>query len=140
MIEAARRKCEVIERLATAAGLPNTRALNTRAEEWGAGEGAEAYDAVTARAVDSLAVLVEYAAPLLRIGGALVAWKGAVEPAERRGGDRAAGLVGLKPAGARRVDPFEGALRRTLHVYVKALPTPDGFPRRPGMARKRPLA
>jgi 16S rRNA (guanine527-N7)-methyltransferase len=140
LIESSRRKCEVIDRLARAAELTNARTLPMRAEEAAAGEGRDAYDAVTVRAVDSLAVLVEYAAPLLRIGGALVAWKGAVDPAEQRGGERVAGLLGLEPAEVRRVEPFAGAERRHLHVYTKTLETPEGFPRRPGMARKRPLA
>jgi 16S rRNA (guanine527-N7)-methyltransferase len=140
LIEAARKKAEVIERLAATAEVANTRVLALRAEEWAAGEGADAYDAVTVRAVDSLAVLVEYAAPLLRIGGVLVAWKGAVDPDEQRRGERAAALLGLEPVGVRRVEPFEGAKRRHLHVYAKTLKTPGEFPRRPGMARKHPLA
>ena len=90
--------------------------------------------------MDSLAVLVEYAAPLLRVGGVLVAWKGAVDDDEQRGGERAASLLGMEPVDVRRVEPFEGAERRHLHVYRKALATPEGIPRRPGMARKRPLA
>ena len=140
LIESARRKCEVIERLASAARVENARVLPVRAEEVAAGEGREAYDAVTVRAVDSLAVLVEYAAPLLRLGGVLVAWKGEVDSDEQRGGADAAGQLGLEPAGASRVEPFEGAKRRHLHVYTKTVETPEGFPRRPGMARKRPLA
>ena len=76
LIEATARKCAVIERLGAAAELANFRAVPARAEEWAAGEGAGAYDVVTARAVAPLAVLVEYAAPLLREPGTLVAWKG----------------------------------------------------------------
>ena len=41
--------------------------------------------------------------------------------------------------GVERVVPFEGAENRHLHVFEKVGPTPEGFPRRPGMARKRPL-
>jgi 16S rRNA (guanine527-N7)-methyltransferase len=140
LIEAARRKCEVIERLAAAGGAENARVVPLRAEEQAAGEGREAYDVVTARAVDSLAVLVEYAAPLLRVGGVVVAWKGAREGNEERAGEKAAALLGLEPHDVVRVHPFEGARDRHLHVYAKTLPTPEGFPRRPGMARKRPLA
>jgi len=139
LVEAARRKCEVIERLRSAASVANARVVPARAEDVAAGERRAAYDAVTTRAVDSLAVLVEYAAPLLRIGGVLVAWKGAVGPEERRAGDGAAELLGCEPAGVRRVEPFEGAERRHLHLYTKTRETPDGFPRRAGMARKRPL-
>jgi len=77
LIESARRKTAVIDRLIAAAEIPNARSITVRVEEAAAGEGREAYDAVTARAVGPLPVLVEYAAPLLVSGGMLVAWKGA---------------------------------------------------------------
>ena len=140
LIESARRKCEVIDRLAAAAGLRNARAVNARVEEWALGEGREAYDVATARALAPLAVLVEYAAPLLRPGGALVAWKGARDAGEEAAGEGAADEVGLALDEVRRVEPFSEAENRHLHVYLKARPTPERFPRRPGVARKRPLA
>ncbi len=139
LLEATARKCAVIDRLISAAGLPNARAIPERAEVHGAGAGRETYDAVTARAVASLPVLVEYAAPLLRIGGALVAWKGRRSAAEERAGATAAELVGLVPQEALRVTPFEGARDRHLHVFVKREPTPTRFPRHPGRAAKDPL-
>ncbi len=141
LIESARRKAEVVERLAAAAGLANARALPVRAEEWsGPGkEGREAYDAVTARAVAPLAVLVEYAAPLLRRGGRLVAWKGARDEGEEEAGTRAAAAAGMAPRGVLHVTPYAGARHRHLHVFEKVAATPEGLPRRPGAARKRPL-
>ncbi len=140
LIEATSRKCGVIRRLGEAAGLSNVRALPARAEEWAAGEGAGAYDAVTARAVAPLAVLVEYAAPLLREAGVLVAWKGKRDENEERAGADAAAIVGLAGKEVRRVTPFLAARDRHLHVFCKVAPTPERFPRRAGMARKRPLA
>ncbi len=140
LIESGRRKCAVAERLAVAAGLLNCRACAVRAEEWAAGEGAEAYDVVTARAVAPLAVLSEYAAPLLRPGGAFIAWKGERDSAEEVAGAAAADILGLELDEVRRVAPFPEARGRHLHVYSKTAPTPARFPRRPGMARKRPLA
>lgn len=140
LIESHARKAAVIERLAAAAGLTRAAALCTRAEEWGGAQGACCYDAVTARALGPLAVLAEYAAPLLREGGTLVAWKGARDPAEEDAAAIAAGRLGLAPRRVLRVQPFEGARNRHLHVLTKVAPTPPGFPRRPGMARKRPLA
>lgn len=139
LIESTARKCEVIARLAQAAGAPNARAVPQRAEDWAAGEGAEAYAAVTARALAPLAVIAEYAAPLLREGGVLVAWKGSRDADEEQLGKAAAEQLGLGPAEVLRVEPFEGAANRHLHVFTKTGPTPEGFPRRPGMARKRPL-
>jgi 16S rRNA (guanine527-N7)-methyltransferase len=54
-------------------------------------------------------------------------------------GARAAAELGLKPGEPIHVEPYPGALHRHLHVLVKIGPTPARFPRRPGMARKRPL-
>jgi 16S rRNA (guanine527-N7)-methyltransferase len=144
LIESAGRKTAVAARLAQAAELTNARALTARAEEWAKlptqlGGGREAYDVVTARAVAPLAVLVEYAAPLLRSGGVLVAWKGARDHVEEAGGTKAAARVGMELRGVERVVPFERAENRHLHVFEKTGPTPGEFPRRPGMARKRPL-
>jgi 16S rRNA (guanine527-N7)-methyltransferase len=139
LIEATTRKCEVIDRLAGAAGIPNARAIPERAEDWAGGEGREAYDAVTARALAPLAVIAEYAAPLLRAGGVLVAWKGSRDDEEEQRGAAAAEQLGLSAPEVLRVEPFEGAANRHLHVLRKVGPTPGRFPRRPGMASKRPL-
>jgi 16S rRNA (guanine527-N7)-methyltransferase len=144
LVESAGRKSAVAARLIQAAEVTNARAVTARAEEWAGlppalGGGREAYDAVVARAVASLAVLVEYAAPLLRVGGLLVAWKGARDPAEEAGGARAAERLRMVVRGVERVVPFEGAENRHLHVFEKVGATPEGFPRRAGIARKRPL-
>lgn len=140
LIESARRKCVVIERLAAAAGVGNARVLALRAEEWAAGEGRERCDLVTARALAALPVVLEYAAPLLAVEGVVVAWRGARDAAEEKAAAEAAALLGLDLLEVRRSAPFEGARDRYLHVYRKVKPTPDRFPRRAGMAAKRPLA
>ncbi len=137
LIESQRRHAEVAEHLRVAAALENARIVNDRVESVPL---RDAFDVVTARAVAPLAVLVEYAAPLLASGGQLVAWKGARDRAEELGGEEAAGVVGLSPVRVVAVTPFADAHSRHLHIYAKTAPTPDRFPRRPGMARKRPLA
>jgi 16S rRNA (guanine527-N7)-methyltransferase len=132
----------VIDRLAHAAGLDNeiARALPMRAEERAAWGGSETYDVVTARAVAALPVLVEYAAPLLSVGGVLVAWKGARDAEEEARGATAAAEVGLRTEGVVEVQPYAESRNRNLHVYRKVAQTPERFPRRAGMAVKRPLA
>ena len=137
LFESQRRHAAIAERLGRRAGLSNVRVLAVRVEE---APELEAFELVTARAVASLAVLVEYAAPLLVSGGLFVAWKGARDEAEERGGEVAAGMVGLSLERVVPVEPFPGAHSRHLHFFRKTGPTPDRFPRRPGMARKRPLA
>ena len=96
-------------------------------------------DVVTARAVAPLPVLVEYAAPLLAPGGRLVAWKGDPDPAEEADGRAAAAALGLEESAVVPVQPFPGVRDRRLYVYAKVAQTPPGYPRRPGMAAKRPL-
>ena len=144
LVDSAGRKTAVIARLAQAAELSNARAITARAEDWARtpaalGGGGSAYDAMVARAVAALPVLVEYAAPLLVEGGVLVTWKGARSPDEEAAGAAAAAAVGLAPEEVLRVEPFKGARDRHLHVFRKIAPTPERFPRRAGMARKRPL-
>jgi 16S rRNA (guanine527-N7)-methyltransferase len=110
----------------------------TRAEAWRDGLGA--CDAVTARALAALPVLCEYAAPLLRPGGALVCWKGSVEAEEAADGRAAAAELGLSAPVIVPVTPYPGSERRTLWVFEKTGETPSRYPRRPGMATKRPLS
>lgn len=137
LVESATRKCEFLERLCRAAGADNARVVRARAEEWVDGLGV--HDLVVARALAPLAAVCEYAAPLLAIGGSLVAWKGAISEAESVAAELAAALLGLRGEEVVRSEPYAGSVAHHLHVYRKAVPTPPGFPRRAGVARKRPL-
>jgi 16S rRNA (guanine527-N7)-methyltransferase len=136
-VESNGRKCAFISAAIEACGLRNAVAVHARAEDWPAGR--DSCDLVTARALAPLAVVAEYASPLLTIGGSLVAWRGRRDSEDEAAGARAAGELGLEPVQIVRVEPYPGALHRHLHVLRKVTPTPERFPRRPGMARKRPL-
>ena len=142
LIESVQRKCEFIARAAEAARLTHAVAVCARAETWAAAPasdgGREAYDAVTARAVGRLATLAELASPLLREGGALVAWKGRRNGGEEAELERAAAALAMGPAAVLRPDPALAAGNRHLYVIHKQGETPRGLPRRPGMAKKRP--
>jgi 16S rRNA (guanine527-N7)-methyltransferase len=135
LVESVGRKCGWLERTVGELGLTNVRVACARAEELDEGP----FDMVTARALAVLPVLCEYAAPLLREGGVLVAWKGAVDAQEEADGLHAAGVLGLEREEVRAVVPYPGSQRRTLQVFRKVAPTPAGYPRRLGMAAKRPL-
>jgi 16S rRNA (guanine527-N7)-methyltransferase len=137
LVESATKKCAFLDRAVEAMGLENVSAVASRAEEWTAGRGR--HDLVTARAVAPLNVLAEYAAPLLADGGALVAWKGRRDASEEADGDAAAAATGLAPALVRSVRPWSGAEHLHLHLYVKVGRTPPRYPRRAGMASKRPV-
>jgi len=136
-VESQQRKAAYVESLSAAAGIENARVVAERAEEWPGG--VEANDLVTARALAAQPVVLEYAAPLLRTGGFLVEWRGRRDAEDERAGDAAAAELGLERREVRAVRPFESARDRHLHVFEKVAATPPGFPRRSGVASRRPL-
>ena len=136
-VESQQRKCAYIASLATAAGLRNVRVVCARAEDWK--DGLDAHDLVVARALAAQPVVLEYAAPLLALGGHLVDWRGRRDTQDEARALAAAGQLGLERVEVRAVKPFPSAADRHLHVFVKRAPTPRRFPRRAGVASKRPL-
>ncbi len=137
LVESQGRKCAFLERVCTDAGIENARVVCARAEEWE--EGLEQGDVVVARAVAAQPVVLEYAAPLLRVGGLLIDWRGHRAREEEEQADRAAEILGLRRERVLQTAPIEGASDHHLHTFRKLSPTPPRFPRRAGMARKRPL-
>ena len=137
LVESVGRKCAFLDRAAAAMGLDNVDVVNARAEEWTAG--LDRNDVVTVRAVAPLPVLVEYAAPLLDLGGTLIAWKGRRDRVEEADAAAAAAILAMETPQPHSVDAFPGAEARHLYLSSKVGPTPEGYPRRAGMARKRPL-
>ena len=136
LVESERSKADWLTRATS--DLPNVRVVGERTEQLATHE-RERWSLATARALAPLPVLLELAAPLVAVGGTMVAWRG---PRDRGEEDRAAavcGTLGWAPGPVTSVTPFAGADRH-LHEFRKVAPTPDRFPRRPGRASKRPLA
>ena len=120
LLDAERRKCEFLERWAP----PNARVVWGRAEE----QETDWAGVAVAKAVAHPPTAIEWCLPLVREGGAVVLWVGpSAEP------DRVAAVA------ARIAGVLEEAPGGFL-VVRKTGPTPEGFPRRVGVARKRPLA
>ncbi len=138
-IESQRKKCAFVGRVAETLGLANVTVCNQRAEDYGCSEGRESQDVVVSRAVAPLSVVAEYSVPLLRLGGAMVAMKGAISDQERIEALIALGILGAERLEAVRLDPFPGAKNRWAYLATKALATPAEFPRRAGIPAKRPL-
>lgn len=138
LVESVGRKCEFIRRAIAAADISNASVHNTRSEDLAAGEGREAYDAVTARAVGRLSTLAELACPLLKPNGVLVAWKGKRDPDEEQQLTNAAEALAMHPEAILDVGDRAGSEHRHLHVIRKSGPTPTNLPRNPGIAKKRP--
>ncbi len=143
LIESIGRKCEFMRRAIETAGIDNASVVCARAELWAQstppGGGREAHDAVTVRAVGRLSTVAELASPLLVEGGVLIAWKGRRRLDEEFELERASPRLAMDAVEVVRVGPYAGSRNRYLHVIRKTGPTPEGLPRRPGIAKKRPL-
>jgi 16S rRNA (guanine527-N7)-methyltransferase len=137
LVESQSRKCAFVRDVLERTGVANARVVCVRAEEWR--EGLGEHDLVVARALAAQPVVLEYGGPLLRLGGSLVDWRGRRSPAEEAAALRAAEELGLERVEIRRVVPFQEARDHHLHLFVKVGETPERFPRRAGLARKRPL-
>ena len=122
LLEANRRRAEFLE--SVAAEFPNVRVVWGRAEE----QELERFGVAVARALAPPPVAAEWCLPLVGVGGAAILWVG--PSADLVAAERAAEQLGAVAA----------AGRSGLLVLRKVVPTPPGFPRRPGIARKRPLA
>lgn len=137
LLESQTRKCAFVQRVCEIAEVKNARVVCARAEEWL--EGAGRSDVVMARALAPQPVVLEYAAPLLHLGGVLVDWRGRRAAQEESAALTAAEDLGLRLVEIRHVEPYLDARNHHLHVYEKVHETPARYPRRVGVARKRPL-
>jgi 16S rRNA (guanine527-N7)-methyltransferase len=139
LVEATGKKARFLESAAADLGLGNVTVLPRRAEELGRDAAhRERHDAVVVRAVGTLAELVELSLPLLRVGGRLLAVKGARAEQEVSAARTALAELGGRPAESRPLLPAGGGESVVVEV-LKERPTPDRFPRRTGMPHKRPL-
>lgn len=136
LVESERTKADWLTRASRR--FPNVRVVADRSENLAQNERG-AYPLVTARALGELPVVLELAAPLLAHGGAVVAWRGRPDDEQHLASVAAADALGLVHTRDTAVSPIPG-VSRYLSVWTKVGETPDRYPRRPGMAAKRPLA
>ncbi len=139
LIESTAKRCRFLEWLIQDLALERVQVMAARAEDAGRRpEAREAFDLALCRALGTLALVAELCLPLVRPGGRLLAYKGPRVAAEVEDGAAAAAVLGARLTEVRPV-PIPG-LQRHLVIFAKESPTPARFPRRPGMASKRPLA
>jgi len=140
LVESVRKKATFLRHAVQALGMGDVEVLVVRAEEAGRSlSHREAYDLAVSRAVAALPTLVEYCLPLVRVGGLFVAPKGREVETEVVAAGRALEELGgrLREMRPLQLPGLEGP--RHLVVVEKVSPTPERFPRRPGMPAKRPL-
>jgi len=140
LIESVHKKADFLRETVAQLGLTAVQVVAERAETAGRDDRfRDAYDWATARALGTLPVVVELCAPFLAPGGLLVA---------QRSGDLDADLIHAAPA----FKALHLWSRTPMYLDLPELPghglivgekyaaTPEAYPRRPGMPRKRPIA
>ena len=126
LLESSRRKCVFLEEVADA--FPNVKVVCERAEDHGAGVGRDRYAIAVSRALATPPVAAEWCQPIGATGGQAGRFGGPTGDARPRA--RVAEQLGAE--GPEELHGF--------FVLRKVKETPAGFPRRPGIAKKRPLA
>jgi len=121
LLEATRRKVDFLEQWTQR--LPNLRVVWGRAEE----QETDRFGVAVAKALAPPAVALEWCLPLVAPGGGAILWVG-------ESADASVLAAIAEQLGSRRPEVRDGLL-----VFPKLRPTPPGFPRRVGVARKRPL-
>ena len=142
LLEAVEKKVRFLKYARAALSLSNIQVLHARTE--GAGKNPvyrEAFDLTTARALAALPVVVEYCAPFVRVGGTILAMKGRLAEEELFMGEAASRELGVELREVREVKHHAQLPQkeRNLVVLDKVGATHSRFPRRVGVAKKRPL-
>lgn len=135
LLDSIGKKSALTAELAQKLGCGNIVVVNARSEDF-AEKNRERFDIATARAVAHACILAEYLSPLVKVGGKIIAFKGksvkeelAIPPSKWR-------ILGLS---APTTQPYTIAGKeRCLVIWEKNRPCPAHYPRRPGMAEKKP--
>lgn len=139
LLESRTNKCRFIAEAIGTLGLKNAEVVEARSEAAGRSPLRDSFDIALARALGPLPTALEYSLPLVKKRGYLLLQRGARKP----GDDSLAAAVAAQLQGKLnrivRVEPWPGAGNLHVWVFKKGGATPVRFPRKPGMAKKRPL-
>jgi 16S rRNA (guanine527-N7)-methyltransferase len=139
LIESTQKKAAFLGRTIEALRLRNVQLIIDRAENAARGNARESFDVVTARAVGALELLVEWCLPLVRIGGKMLAMKGAKVIDELTAADRIVSKLGGGPAAIHKVQ-LPGTEHHVIVEIPKIARTDMQFPRPPTIAKKKPIS
>jgi 16S rRNA (guanine527-N7)-methyltransferase len=140
LVESVGKKARFCEHVVQVLGLRDVDVQCRRVEELGQSpQHRESFDWSVGRAVADLGVLSEYALPLVRVGGAIVAQKGESGPAEAQSANAAIALLGGRLEQVIRVNLPGVVDDRFLVVISKVASTPSAYPRKAGVPSRQPL-
>ena len=141
LLDATAKKAAFLHHIKNKLGLDNVEIVVGRAEEVAhEAQYREKFDMVLSRAVALLPTLVELTLPVCTIGGSFIAQKKGAIDLELSQANKAINLLGGSLREVRKIDLEEFTDERWLIIIDKVLPTPQQYPRRPGIPAKRPLS
>lgn len=142
LLEATEKKVKFLKYAQEELRMWNMQLLNSRAEEVGKeSKYRETFQVATTRAVAALPVIAEYCAPLVQVGGTILAMKGRLPDEELAQGVKAGSELGLEFQEVLQLEYLKELRQkeRRIVVFKKVAATSKSFPRRTGLAKKRPL-
>ena len=140
LLDSLQKRISFLENVAAELGLKNVTLLCARAEEAARRpEHRERYDLAASRAVADLSPLLECSVPFLAINGTFLAYKSDNIEEELGRASTALVILGAEAEEPHRYTAPREDAERTLLPIIKRSPTPEKFPRRAGIPRKRPL-
>lgn len=140
LLEATAKKADFLRHIVQKLGLDSVEIVVGRAEDVAhQPRYREKFDLVLSRAVASLPTLVELALPFCAVGGSFIAQKKGAIDEEISRANKAISLLGGSLREVKKVALSSLPNERYLVIIDKLLPTPEQYPRRPGIPAKRPL-
>ena len=140
LIEATAKKTTFLRHVSRVLGLSDVQVITGRAEILARDPGLrESFDVVLSRAVAKLSVLAELTLPFCSMNGLVIAQKSADVDEEIKYAESAIETMGGTVREVKEVVAGESDHGEVLVVLEKMTPTPDRYPRRPGIPAKRPL-
>lgn len=140
LFDSLQKRLRFLETVISQLGLTNVVTLHGRAEETAKLDAyREQFDIITSRAVARLAVLAEWSLPFSRVGGYLVALKGAAYEEELQEAQKALSILGKATVQVKPITLPTLADKRAVLYVKKTVPTPKKYPRKPKEIKERPL-
>lgn len=140
LLDSLNKRLVFLEHVIEELSLTKTQVIHGRAEDYGKDpEYRQSYDIVLARAVASLPILLEYCLPFVKVGGHFIALKGPEVEEELLESKEALQILGGKYVDSKSFTLLEGEHHRNLIIFEKIADTPDKYPRKAGIPKKRPI-
>lgn len=140
LLDSLNKRLKIVDELCSETGICNAKTIHSRAEDLAAKKDyRENFDLCVSRAVANLAVLAEYCLPFIKVGGYLLAYKGADAEAEISSAKKAISVLGGEITRMEKIDRSPSFDEHRIIVIRKKKNTPAKFPRKAGIPTKEPI-